>query len=176
MVQQFKPGIIALTEVLPKNKLFDITPEIYNIPGYIVYHSNLNIGRGLVIYISKLLCTTNLQLDTNFEESIWCKVKLNKTDSLLFGCIYRSPNCSEENTENLFKLMKIVSDTNPSHLLIVGDFNTKDINWVEHTSEANETHVSTRMYKRQFPFPTCSRTNQIQIRKRTLNIRFDIHK
>ena len=40
--------------------------------------------------------------------------------------------------------MKMVSDTNPSHLLIVGDFNIKGINWIEHTSEANETHVSTR--------------------------------
>ena len=32
----------------------------------------------------------------------------------------------------------------PSHLLILGDFNIKDINWVDITSYTNETHISTK--------------------------------
>ena len=40
--------------------------------------------------------------------------------------------------------MKKVCNLKPSHLLIVGDFNIKDINWVDITSDAIETHTSTR--------------------------------
>ena len=32
----------------------------------------------------------------------------------------------------------------PSHLLIVGDFNIKDINWVDMTSATDEAHISTK--------------------------------
>ena len=49
-----------------------------------------------------------------------------------------------DNNENLFKLIKKMCDMKPSHLLIVGDFNIKEINWVDIISPANETHISTK--------------------------------
>ena len=109
-----------------------------------MYISDLNTGRGVIIYTSKTLCVTNLELDIQFQESLWCRIKLNKADNLILGCIYRSPNSQEDNNENLFKLIKKVCNMKPSHLLIVGDFNIKEINWVDIISPANETHISTK--------------------------------
>ena len=68
--------------------------------------SDSNTERGINIYTLKTLCATNLELDTQFQDSVWCKIKLKKADNLLLGCIYRSPNSQEDNNEKLFKLIK----------------------------------------------------------------------
>ena len=39
----------------------------------------------------------------------------------------------DESTANLCKLMEAVVDSKPSHLLIVDDFNYKDIDWINNT-------------------------------------------
>ena len=53
-----------------------------------MFSSDLNTGRGVIIYTLENLCVTNLELDTQFQESVWCKIKLKKADNLLLGCIY----------------------------------------------------------------------------------------
>ena len=71
---------------------------------------------------------------------------LKKADNLLLanGCIYRSPNSQNDNSEKLFRLIKQVCNMKPSHFLIVGDFNIKEINWVDITFAADEGHMSTK--------------------------------
>ena len=71
-----------------------------------MFKSDFSTGRGIIIYTLGSLCVTNLELEVEFQEIVWCKINLNKTDNLLFGCVYGSPNCVEENTVNLFKLME----------------------------------------------------------------------
>ena len=48
---------------------------------------------------------------------------------MAFGCIYRSPSSSMENILNLNSMLKSVIDQRFSHILVVGDFNVKEINW-----------------------------------------------
>ena len=45
------------------------------------------------------------------------------------GCIYRSPNSTDDNNNNLCKLIRDVQKINSSHLLIMGDFNLPSVNW-----------------------------------------------
>ena len=45
------------------------------------------------------------------------------------GCVYRSPNCSEENNNQLFKLLKSDVIANYSKVCIVGDFNFPNVSW-----------------------------------------------
>ena len=74
-----------------------------------MFNLNLDIRRGIIIYIYiKTTCATNSELDTQFQESVcnWCRIKFNKADNLLLGCIYHSPNSSEENTEEIFNIIK----------------------------------------------------------------------
>ena len=62
---------------------------------------------------------------------------------LLLGGIYRSPSKDiTTSTKDLCALLKIVTDTNPSHLIILGDFNYPEINWNYTISRAAENHPS----------------------------------
>ena len=56
----------------------------------------------LNIYIHNSLSSINCQplSDLGIQESVWCLVTLNRTDTLLVGLIYRSPNSTVENNNN----------------------------------------------------------------------------
>ena len=82
-------------------------------------------------------------METDFQESVWCSIKLQNSDSLLIGCIYKSPNCSNENCLELFQLFGKVKDMRYSHKLIMGDFNFRDINWTDMSTSSNEQQNST---------------------------------
>ena len=141
------PDVIALTEVFPKNKIFLSTSEEYEIQGYTHYVSNLETGRGCILYIKNSISAVEVKIDTNFKESVWCKIKLQHNDMLFIGCIYRSPNCSLENTNELLSLFPSISKMGFSHILVVGDFNFKEINWKTNMSTVSENHISTKFFE-----------------------------
>ena len=58
-----------------------------------------------------------------FHESMWLCISLMKGDSLLLGCIYRSPSSSASNNDNLIDLLNNVGEDKASHKVILGDFN-----------------------------------------------------
>jgi len=43
--------------------------------------------------------------------------------------VYRFPNSTNDNFQNLYSLLTQAANTGVSHLLIVGDFNMPHINW-----------------------------------------------
>jgi len=45
-----------------------------------------------------------LEVDTGFEEALWCKIKLKK-DYLLVGVCYRSPNSTDSNNQSLLDML-----------------------------------------------------------------------
>ena len=51
-------------------------------------------GRDLIIYIDNKLEATETHMETNFQENLFVKIKLNQTDKLLVGLVYRSPSNS----------------------------------------------------------------------------------
>ena len=97
--------------------------EYYNIDTYDRVISNIDKGRGVVLYIKSSFHSRGIAFDTLFEESVWCNVKLNNNDTLLVGCIYRSPNSSKTNNVTLFKVLREVSEKRYSHKILMGDFN-----------------------------------------------------
>ena len=68
---------------------------------------------------------------------------------LLIGCIYRSPNCSLENTNELLSLFPSISTMGFSHILVVGDFNFKEINRKTSMSTVSKNHniISTKFFE-----------------------------
>ncbi|XP_021373499.1 uncharacterized protein LOC110463320 [Mizuhopecten yessoensis] len=145
IVEESKPDIIALTEILPKNTLFDPWARNLNLEGYNQFNNkDKDFRRGVAIYIRDNLDVISLDDGLNYQEAVWCKITLNKSDSLLLGCVYRSPNCDGENFTQLSELFGKASSTSHSHLLILGEFNLKEINWKENTTDVNEQHVSSK--------------------------------
>ena len=44
--------------------------------------------------------------DSIFNESVFCSFNDGNNESVLIGCIYRSPNSTIENTIEMYKLLK----------------------------------------------------------------------
>ena len=121
-------GIIAVTEVKPKMNRYNISPSELQIEDYVMYE-NLSVnGRGIIIYVHKTLKSFKLETNTSFQEAIWVNIVINNSDPLVVGCVYRSPNSSNENNDKLFKMLKTMTE-NKSQALVMGDFNLPKIDW-----------------------------------------------
>ena len=131
LVKDIQPSVIAITEVIPKNYRYPVQKaetkisEDYNIFPECIS----NMGRGITIQIHKGIEAQEVNIQTTFEESIWCEGKLEGNDRLLIGCIYRSESGTTENNNKLRELIWKISTLGYSHVLIMGDFNYKDIKW-----------------------------------------------
>ena len=51
IIQESSPDIIGITEVFPKNKLFDNQEIFYQIDNYNLFTANLQEGRGVILYV-----------------------------------------------------------------------------------------------------------------------------
>ena len=96
IIEAKEPDIIAVTEIFLKTKLFELDISSFHIKGYQRYTNQEDSSRGVIIYCKDNLNSSSVVFDRDTIESIWTKVKLNKHDNLLIGCIYRSPNSSNK--------------------------------------------------------------------------------
>jgi endonuclease/exonuclease/phosphatase family metal-dependent hydrolase len=148
-VENEQPDIIALTEVYPKNfNLSSLSVSELDIDNYDLYIGDTsdNAKRGVVLYVKQVLnsqARDDLSTD-EYRESVWCEISLRGGDKLVIGCVYRSPDrSSEENNRALLNLLSRANSNKPSHLIIVGDFNLRTIDWNLWTSvDKPETHIS----------------------------------
>ncbi len=143
MMHDKHPDIVAITEIYPKNTSFENVREVYNIEGYDSFIHDLKSGRGVIIYTIKNLNASELLINEKYNESVWLDVDLKGNDRLVIGCIYRSPNDQRENIQQLEKCINEVVMKNRSHLLIMGDFNLKEIDWKNENTSVNELHPAT---------------------------------
>ncbi|CAG2257804.1 unnamed protein product [Mytilus edulis] len=146
------PKIIGITEVKPKNFRYNIQNCELAIEHYEMYSANVNndIGRGVNLYIHESIEATQVDFETDYEESVWVHIRLVSGDKLLIGCIYRSPNGQDNNDESLRKLFKDVVSRDYSHILLMGDFNYDKINWETWSTPTNEQ-------SREYKFIECLR-------------------
>ncbi|MES9884124.1 MAG: reverse transcriptase family protein, partial [Sedimenticola sp.] len=158
LISTDKPTIVILTEIFPKHSSSFMERIEYELEDYESFIPCLSKGRGVAIYIHKSQSALSVDLfkDLEYEEAVFCEIKLCSSDKLLVGCIYRSPDKSDaENNRNLNILMKRAADANYSHVLISGDFNYKSINWLEgHCSLPiqSETSIFLEVVKDTFLF------------------------
>ena len=137
-----KVDIIGLTEISPKHSSFENVEQHYELKTYNLFTNNLNDGCGVAIYVRAGLCAERVTLQSDFKESVWCRIKLRNNDSLLIGCVYRSPSSVDTNSRELLNLFEIARDSRDSHKLIMGDFNLKEINWEDMSTSVGETHLA----------------------------------
>jgi len=120
-----EPDLILIAEVIPKARLVYMSPSRLYIPGYTCYSnfdpdSNQFTGlRGICIYVSNNLHSSEVHFTSEFEEHLWIRIKFNSSQSLLVGCVYRSPSSNLENSTNsLCQLLRQVISSS-SRLLII---------------------------------------------------------
>ena len=132
-----EPDLILLTETIPKAQKLPMDLALLHIPGYVLYTnfepSMPNLGksgkRGICVYVSHQLKVAEVFLDATVLEHVWVKISLRGSDSLLIGCLYRSPSSDpDECVSQLRNLFHQVSSLS-THLVMVGDFNFPHIDW-----------------------------------------------
>ena len=145
LIDEKKPHVIAICEVKPKKNSERLLQD-YNIGDYSIYNTNLDIskGRGIFILVHSSIAHLTIQIDPprEFDEVCLLEIKLINSDTLLFGCFYRSPtenSLSDTNNFNLNLLMnQLASNNKYSHICFVGDFNFSKINWQNCSSPCSE--------------------------------------
>ncbi|XP_033126841.1 uncharacterized protein LOC117124646 [Anneissia japonica] len=121
------PDFILLTEMLPKNVATTVDFVNLCIKGFQLFVSP-NCSRGTGLFVREGISVSEVCFN-EFVESVWVKVNLRVNESILIGCVYRSPNSSNNNNLLLLELLKKADDFNVDHVVVVGDFNYKFINW-----------------------------------------------
>ncbi|KAK6168350.1 hypothetical protein SNE40_020904 [Patella caerulea] len=85
--------------------------------GYDMFYNELDKGRGVIIY-------TQTNLHAEIEDTITGSYN---------EMIYRSPSSSFDNSSNLNHVLREITSRYP-HVLIVGNFNYRDIDWEKETT------------------------------------------
>lgn len=145
MINRLNPDVIALTEIKPKNASYELQPTDLQLQGYDCWPKITGDGRGVAVFTHARLKANNVPVTPgNFKDAVFCSIRLRNNDHLLLGCIYRSPNSSRENNDNLEKVMAWAMSLNYSHVCITGDFNYKEIDWESNSANASNNHQSTK--------------------------------
>ena len=117
-----------------------------------------------MVYVDIKMTATPVDVGGSFVESLFLNLKINNSERLLLGCMYRSPNSNTENNKKMLELLNNINYASYSNVVIVGDFNMPEINWeapilmnvqgfsMEFIKTMNEivfTAASNEAYKRQ---------------------------
>ena len=140
-VEMYEPDIIAVTEVstLISEEMLFMQMQSWN-------YMTMTVWR-LAQKVEEYVCKKYPQCNSGGWASwwcfpMWCEIRLKNSYLLLFGCIYRSPNSTKENSRHLNNLLYKVCTRDVSHLIIVGDFNFPEVDWKTWTCNAGDSNPS----------------------------------
>ena len=97
---------------------------------------HLGVALYVKSYLNPLEC--NELNNHNFQEAVWCKFITVNNEKILIGVIYKSPNSTDENVDNLINLLAKEDINKFDKVCIVGDFNYPNIKWEGLTSNIKD--------------------------------------
>ena len=128
IIAQYSPAVIIGTETWLNGNILssEIFPQNYNI-----FRKDRSDGYGGVLLGIRSDYTSEEISDCNIQtESIYCKIAIDKNNSLVVGSIYRPPNSGMDYMDRLCEEVETVrSRFNKKVVWIGGDFNLPDIDW-----------------------------------------------
>ena len=76
-----------------------------------------------------------------FQPSVFCKIFLSGAEEIVVGVIYRSPNCTQGENDDVLKLIETaVCKAVDSRLVMMGDFNYPEIDWQKDSCKSGPNH------------------------------------
>jgi hypothetical protein len=128
------PDIIGINEVKYKNmkdKKLKTAEFTINKQKYDIFENNVenDRGRGQLLHIDKRLKAEEIEMKTPVDEVLAVRLKLNKKENMIITLVYRSPTSSETNNIRICQAINEVCREQERHIIIMGDFNYKEINW-----------------------------------------------
>ena len=138
--------IMCIMETLPKtNRTLDAGGTL-TVPYYTNY--DCVTGRGVTIYVQDRLKSEIFEINTNFNDNIWVSIELPYNNKLLIGGIYRSPNSPLINNVELVQLFDQLAPLRNTNIIIMGDFNYKEVNWIQGTVNTRPNHPAFQLYNK----------------------------
>lgn len=152
----YKPSVIVITEVNSKIVCNNLSVSEYNLLGFTLYSVNVAVNnkRGIIVYVDSDLSSSCLDSAEEFVEALFIKIKDISGNLITLGAFYRSPNSTVENDNKLISLLDSLKSFICGKLLLVGDFNFPNINWLNYTV-INNSSINSSAYK----FITCLNNN-----------------
>ena len=126
-----KPNLIIITEVNPKLHASNFLESEFSINGYTMFCANVGIEkhRGIIIYVDNKLTAVEVDVFTTFSECVFVQIKNKKSVTITVGAFYRSPSSTQQNDESLYMLISNLLKQNKEKILLIGDFNFRNVNW-----------------------------------------------
>ena len=122
--------IIGLTEVNTKNAMLGIQSAELSLGNYQCIYSPK--GRGTCLYIREGLgALQSIDPGNKDIDGVWCSISLGGTGKLVIGCVYRSPSNTDEQDDEFNNWLLAASNMKASHIVIMGDFNHPELDWIE---------------------------------------------
>ena len=142
-IKAHKPQIICLNEILPKTTRDRTDWLNFEIPNYTKHQPSTDkINRGTVTFVHKSIeSSPDVHLNSHpVVDAVWCQLKL-KQETVIIGNIYRNPNGTPENSAEINNMINAACDRHRcKNILIVGDFNYREINWNNFTTPHFPSH------------------------------------
>ena len=133
MVDDIKPHIIGITESWANN---DITNAELELEGYVMFRKD-RIGRrggGVLLYIKDTIPAYEVQLqeEADCNEAIWCNLVTTGHTTVIIGVVYRCPNITKQNNENIHNAINEVSK---GDCIIMGILTMGILNWIHYRAQ-----------------------------------------
>ena len=134
IVSDSQPDILLITESWCNRNISNafLSLEGYNLNSDLRLDRNdtaNGIGGGLLVYVRNGLIVLSCDILSEFNQ--YCKFVLKtEKEPLYFYLVYRPPNSSKKNIENLCYLL----ETSERNSFMIGDFNLPDIDWSENSA------------------------------------------
>ena len=86
--------------------------------------------------------------ECGFNDSAWCSITLNSGDHLLIRVCYSATSSDVNNSEQILHLLNLVDGISASHLLLMGDFNLSDVDFVQYHTDCTKVVFLTDSWRR----------------------------
>ena len=128
IIKEDDPEIVFVVETKLKDD--EVTSQYPDCGGYRVYRKDRTGPGGGVLLMVKEEIETKEMMQTSEIEAVGCEMIIAKSMIPLL-CVYRPPNSPEDCNKKIRDLMLKVSTFNSRQVLICGDFNYGEIQWVK---------------------------------------------
>ena len=125
------PDIIAVAEIESKNSRNKLQESEIQLKGYTLFHNLDTAARGVCIFVRENLHPNESDIKPDFTESVWVEIKEKATEKTIIGCIYRSPNSTEDNNKKVNDFIRSLRDMKNTNLVLTGDYNYPQITWTD---------------------------------------------
>ena len=131
----YKPHVAIVTEVLHKRRKLDVQKSEIQVKGYKLF-TNIEEKRhrGIAIYVDDKVIASEITIDNIHIDSLYVELKIQKRN-MIIGGVYRSPNSTEEQDQQICSNMENVCNKNKKDVLIVGDYNCPTIDWENYSTK-----------------------------------------